>query len=209
MNIESLCKHILHPTAINNCLTYQVYEEIYQLACFIDTLKPHNILEIGSKGGTFFLFSKLSTGKKIAVDLNPSFAANIHLAMLDEDYYFINKNSQSIETFEEIKSICPKFDFIFIDGDHTYEGVSNDFNLYRNLLSERGYIGFHDIDPDHVFLNIYSDDEPKTGKVRKFWNDLNFGSKTEIVCKKSNGFSCLPQDYSIRQHFGGIGLWKP
>ena len=37
-----------------------------------------------------------------------------------------------------------KFDFIFIDGDHSYESVMNNFGTAIGLLNEKGTINFHD-----------------------------------------------------------------
>jgi predicted O-methyltransferase YrrM len=37
-----------------------------------------------------------------------------------------------------------KIDFAFIDGDHSYENVSMDFNLVKNLVPKGGMIVFHD-----------------------------------------------------------------
>ena len=56
---------------------------------------------------------------------------------------------------------------------------------------------------------MYSEDEPKTGKVRRFWEELDYGSKVEIICQKSNGKGYVPYNHSIKEHFGGIGIWKP
>ncbi len=39
------------------------------------------------------------------------------------------------------------FDFIFIDGDHTYEAVKQDLEDWLPLIKENGYIGFHDSAP--------------------------------------------------------------
>jgi predicted O-methyltransferase YrrM len=207
--IRDLCNYILHPSLIDKNTTIQVYEEIFQLACFLNTLKPNNILEIGARGGTFLLFNKLSTGFKVGVDLDSSFNESIYMSMFGENFHFINGDSQDEKTFEKIKQICHQFDFIFIDGDHSYEGVKRDFDLYKKLLSPRGFIAFHDIDPNHVFINSYSANESKTGKVRRFWQELNYGSKTEIICTKSNGKGYLSYDKNIKQNFGGIGIWKP
>ena len=41
-------------------------------------------------------------------------------------------------------SLNEMFDFIFIDGDHSFEGVKKDFELYSQNLSEKGTIAFHD-----------------------------------------------------------------
>ncbi len=43
-----------------------------------------------------------------------------------------------------------KFKLIFIDADHTYNAVLEDFKLWRPLLEEGGLIAFHDIDMDSV-----------------------------------------------------------
>ena len=37
-------------------------------------------------------------------------------------------------------------DFLFIDGDHSYEGVKKDFELYSTIMSENGLITIHDTD---------------------------------------------------------------
>ena len=36
------------------------------------------------------------------------------------------------------------FDVILIDADHSYEGASQDFNLYQNKIKNNGLIVFHD-----------------------------------------------------------------
>jgi len=67
-------------------------------------------------------------------------------------------------------------------------------------LSPRGYIGFHDIDSNHVFK------QAANIQVDEFWKELNYGSKTEIICQRSNA------EYKMgveREHYGGIGLWQP
>ena len=39
-----------------------------------------------------------------------------------------------------------KIDYLHIDGDHSYEGVKNDFELYSTIISENGIISIHDTD---------------------------------------------------------------
>ena len=185
-----------------------------QFAKYLSLLRQQNInsyIEIGCRwGGTFVLTNEYlkmfnSINKSVAIDIIDSPVVNYCIS--NNETQFIKINSQS----EEFKTYINNnyFDLIFIDGDHSYEGVKRDFDLYKKLLSPRGYIAFHDIDPNHVFLNSYLDGEPKTGKVRNFWQELNYGSKIEIICTKSNGKSYLSYDKSIKQNFGGIGIWKP
>jgi hypothetical protein len=54
-----------------------------------------------------------------------------------------------------------KIDLLFIDGDHSYEGVKLDFDLYSTLLSENGIIILHDTDKDYEETLIISEDSKK------------------------------------------------
>jgi hypothetical protein len=54
-----------------------------------------------------------------------------------------------------------KIDLLFIDGDHTYEGVKTDFQLYSQILSENGIIIIHDTDPSYEETLIVSEDAKK------------------------------------------------
>jgi predicted O-methyltransferase YrrM len=78
-----------------------------------------------------------------------------------------------------------KVDFLFVDGDHTYEGVKRDFEMYSPLVRKGGIIAFHDI-----CLH-----PPETRcEVSKFWNEIKHGYKyVEIV-----------EDWS--QKWAGIGV---
>jgi hypothetical protein len=60
-----------------------------------------------------------------------------------------------------------KFDFAFIDGDHTFEGVKNDFSL----VSKCGRVLFHDYDTPKGSVN----------PVRKFIDTLD---KNKIEARK-------------------------
>lgn len=192
-----------------HCKTYlyldtqfmQVYEEILTFSYWLAGFKPHNILEIGFKGSTFHIFSHLSTGKKVAIDIiDDGRVKTSHYMMYGEDFKLFIENSQTEETRDRVKDFCHQYDLIFIDGDHSYEGVKKDFELYKELLSPRGYIVFHDIDPEHVYKDGYG------GEVYRFWQDLNEGTKTNLVTTKSSG---KIKDNNKTEHFGGIGLWQP
>jgi predicted O-methyltransferase YrrM len=58
----------------------------------------------------------------------------------------VRKNSHQQETYDEVTAIIDgEVDFLFIDGDHTYEGVKQDFEMYSELVAEDGIIALHDI----------------------------------------------------------------
>jgi predicted O-methyltransferase YrrM len=197
---KDLVDYCLNADLMDKCIFMQVYEEILNLSYWLKGFKPNNILEIGTMGSTFWIMSKLSTGKKVSIDIEPRDSV-IHHFMYGEDWKFFQGNSQTDEMFDKVKNFCPQFDFIFIDGDHTYDGVRKDFEIYKKLLSPRGVICFHDIDPNHIFAESYA------GQVYKFWEDLDEGTKTNLVCTKSSGSVKLNGVHS--QGFGGIGIWRP
>ena len=54
-----------------------------------------------------------------------------------------------------------KIDLLFIDGDHSYEGVKQDFDLYSTILSPKGVIILHDTDDQYEETLIVSEDSKK------------------------------------------------
>jgi len=54
-----------------------------------------------------------------------------------------------------------KIDFLFIDGDHSYEGVKKDFELYSKIISDNGTIVLHDTDKNYEKSLIVSEDSKK------------------------------------------------
>ena len=199
--VEDLVNYHLKDFIIDNELFQQVYEEILTLAYWVNGFQPHNILEVGHRGSTFHILSQLSTGKKVAVDWTDNgLSIRSHYMMYGQDFKLFIGDSQTEETRDKVKEFCPQYDLIFIDGDHSYEGVKRDFELYKTLLSSRGHIIFHDIDPDHIFR------DGAGGQVYKFWQDLEEGSKTNIIATKSSGkITC----FGATERFGGIGIWRP
>jgi hypothetical protein len=54
-----------------------------------------------------------------------------------------------------------KIDVLFIDGDHSYEGVKTDFELYSKIMSDNGIIIIHDTDENYEETLIVSEDSKK------------------------------------------------
>lgn len=177
----------------------QVYEEFLNLAYWVRGFAPHNILEIGTTGATFFLLSRFATGKKVAVD-NRDARSRIHNFMFGHEWRFFLGDSQTPQMRDDVRAYCDSFDLIFIDADHSYEGVKRDFENYRPLLSDRGVVMLHDVDPDHRFLNVAG------GQVHAFWAQLEEGTKTTLCCNRSSGRIKV---FGLGSHFGGIGIWTP
>jgi predicted O-methyltransferase YrrM len=57
-------------------------------------------------------------------------------------------------------------DFLFVDGDHSLEGVTRDYELYAPLVRPGGVVAFHDIVPGPAEW---------VGGVPEFWSALRSG----------------------------------
>ena len=47
-------------------------------------------------------------------------------------------------SFDAIADVPDSVDFIFIDGDHSYQGITRDWELYAGKLIQGGLIALHD-----------------------------------------------------------------
>lgn len=79
----------------------------------------------------------------------------------------------STEVYDTVRSEAPKLDMLFIDGDHSYEGVKADWDTYCDLLSSNSLIVMHDWGwAEGVKKVIEEDIKPKTiscGHLPNLW----------------------------------------
>lgn len=142
---------------------FQIRNEIRTLLKILETCKPQTLLEIGTaNGGTLFLFSKIAANNALVMSIDlpsgqfggefyPEWKIDLYKSFANHDQKIttIRADSHDVNTLEMVETLLEKrnLDFLFIDGDHTYQGVKTDFELYSSLLKEDGVIGFHDINP--------------------------------------------------------------
>ena len=151
--------------------------EILGLVEYISERNPRFVCEIGTfEGGTNFLLSQgIPTVKQmIGVDLFVQHTTQLrYYCKNDRKVNFLNGSSYAAETVQKVEAILngEKLDFLFIDGDHRYEGVKSDFLAYKHLVKEGGIIAFHDIAPDHK-TRYGKDTGMWAGDVPVFWERL-------------------------------------
>jgi cephalosporin hydroxylase len=102
-------------------------------------------------------------------------------------HVYIEGDSQKIEIFNLLKSYIDKIDVLFIDGDHSYKGVMNDFSLYNEILNSGGYILFDDYN-----------DSKHSPEVNRAVNDIVSSdivkSNFEIIGTIKNIYNAYPHD---------------
>ena len=177
----------------------QIKEEFTELLKIYVEKQPKIILEIGTaRGGTLFSFCKLAPEDAIFISIDlpnrkfgdgyPDWKIPLYQAFKKENQqlHLLREDSHNIETLNKVKNILNgrNIDFLFIDGDHSYEGVKKDFEMYSPLVNKGGVIAFHYVTPNGV--------EDLVGGVPIFWKEFK---KEKIVdcqeiIKDNNQNSC-------------------
>jgi predicted O-methyltransferase YrrM len=132
----------------------QIPDEI--APCIFDLLKlqhqkvikgVNSFLEIGAAaGGNAFLFNYFFTlDRLVLIDNNKHPKHNLRPHVLrDVPHDEFIGDSHSKEAVEFVENLGVGYDILFIDGDHTYEGVKKDIKLYAKFVNYQGFIIFHD-----------------------------------------------------------------
>jgi len=136
---------------INDQTFHHHYHILYDIANSYSKDYPLTYVEIGCyAGGSACLVLQRPNTKVISIDLGHPISPDVvynnveKLNNLKNPYYYLQGNSQTYETVDLLKNVTQKIDILFIDGDHSYQGVINDFLLYENLVAPKGYIIFDD-----------------------------------------------------------------
>ena len=174
----------------------QIRSELMVWANEVALLKPRAAMEIGTfLGGTLFLLCRLASpeAKIISVDqyrgriggarklIYRSFLINRQrLGVIEAD-------SHIVETLSRVSHQLAgsELDFLFIDGDHSYEGVKQDFEMYSPLVRPGGVIAFHDIVPHPPEAQCH---------VHEFWSEVKQRYRHKEIVDRPN------------QQWAGIGV---
>ena len=82
-----------------------------------------------------------------------------------------------------------KIDYLHIDGDHSYEGVKLDFELYSEIMSENGIITIHDTDQKYHDTFLVTENSKKDFATfdgpAKFIKDLEKNDEWNLVNLKN------------------------
>lgn len=174
----------------------QVPDEIVAAMEIIERHAPRRILEIGTaRGGTLFLFSRAAAPDAFLVSLDlahgkygggySAWKTHIFRRLLRDGQRaeFVRGDSHEAASLDEV---CQHFkgeklDLLFIDGDHTYAGVKQDYELYSPLVREGGLIILHDIAKHPPQLQC---------EVDRFWNEVKgcFQSQ-EVIADRQQGWA--------------------
>lgn len=180
-----------------NELKSQNIEEFTELLKDYINLKAICFMEIGSLYGwslQHFIYYSEEGSTGIVVDLPVrNFVGSGDRRVIKQEYnyknvwpewakakkcklYLIPDSSQKKSTCKKVAEILnnQQLDFLFIDGDHRYEAIKVDFELYSPFVKAGGIIGFHDI----------GENEEGGGKI--FWEEIKRKYNFKEILKEQN-----------------------
>jgi predicted O-methyltransferase YrrM len=176
--------------------TIQVPSELRRFAEIVAAMKPRSLMEIGTnKGGTLCILSRLASPDAVIVSLDlpggdfgggykPYHAAIFkHFTRAKQKLHLLRGDSHSLQMELAARGVLgeTKLDLLFIDGDHTYEGVKKDFESYSPLVRPGGIVAFHDI-VEHVKI--------PTCQVSRLWNEVKgLHRHEEIIESRAQGWA--------------------
>lgn len=137
--------------SINNQTMHHHYHILYDIANTFPQSQTITYVEIGCyAGGSACLMLQRPNTNVISIDLGypiPEETVYNNVAKLNKfnnSYNYLKGDSQTHEMVNRLKELTHEIDILFIDGDHTYQAVINDFTLYEGLVKKGGYIIFDD-----------------------------------------------------------------
>lgn len=173
--------------------TSQNPKEFEELLWIYRQRRPKNVLEIGShEGGTLYYWLRYGQPEtRVASIDNQRINSEYYAEWCNEDVECIYYTglSQSDEAIKWAAENIAPIDWLFIDGGHSYEEVSEDYIAYSPMMNRRGVIAFHDI------LSY----PPYNSQVSEFWDELKGRKKhtQEII---------YPPDHGLWEKGPGIGV---
>lgn len=137
----------------------------------VDQIKPKVIVEIGIHQGYSMEVWKKAWPEAEVIGIDNDlhsldFEATTNCQIIDAD-------SHLPDTLADLKNRLNgrQIDFLFIDGDHIYDGVKQDFENYSALLRKGGIVALHD-------ANLKDNEAVE---VHKLWAELAEVTKSVLI----------------------------
>lgn len=173
----------------------------YYHYAFIKNKKPKRVLCIGSMYGFIpYMMAKacrenkkghvdfVDAGYDMDTDGNNYYGqgfwkktdTNKHFSYLKVNKYVSTHVMTSAEFAKKSKE---KYDYVYLDGDHSYKGATENLKLFWPRLNKEGFMCFHDIHFDRILRGLLFEHG-------RMWKDL----------------SKMPFKFEVSNHYSGLGI---
>jgi predicted O-methyltransferase YrrM len=203
---EPLSPERLAAIAIAERQAMQKPTELSRLLALVADLEPRRVIEIGTyRGGTLWCFAQLATSDAVLVSVDvpggdygggygETEARRFrNFCRHEQRIVTVTLDSHDPATVQQVRAELggEPADLLFIDGDHSYDGVKVDFELYSPLVRRGGLVAFHDIIPHARAARC---------EVDRLWSELRDAHRSVELIAEDEGLE--------RGRWAGIGvLW--
>lgn len=199
MTADEIAREAMHIGAA------QKHGEFAPFVAYIQDLRPKVVVEIGTMaGGTLRAWCACADDNALIVSIDlpggewgggytdadvPRLEGYAERGQRME---LIRGDSHTVEVQRSLRAVLHRkpVDFLFIDGDHSYEGVRQDFWDYAPLVKPGGVIAFHDV-IEHT--------QVPACRVSDLWAEIKASGKHETR------EWCVEGEYRAWGPWGGIG----
>lgn len=169
----------------------QMDEEIIELMEVVRSLEPKVVMEIGTHwGGTLHFWTRVAPDDATIISMDlpggkfgggySSWKKPLYQSFerASQDLHLLRCDSHEASSLDSVNAILAgrKIDFLLIDGDHSYEGVKRDWEMYSPLVRSGGLVAFHDVAKSY--------DETQ---VERFWRELSPTVRSREFCYHPDG----------------------
>jgi predicted O-methyltransferase YrrM len=184
---------------------------LYRAAC---AARPRCVVEIGTAlGGTLYLWAQAAADDALVVSIDlpggpfgggyPACREPLYRAFArpGQELRLVRGDARAATTAAHVAALLAgrPIDFLFVDADHTYDGVLSNVRQYGPRVRAGGAIAFHDIRPNPRDPRI---------EVHRLWDHLRrVGDVTEWVFPDAAGRA--PGIGLLRVPAGGVEALLP
>mgnify|MGYP005856555555 FL=1 len=132
-------------TPLNRGLLRQDIDEAFALFRTVNSLHEPIGVEIGRAFGASTILLALAVGHRgriVSIDIAPQH--DIHLRTVLERFGLDGRVDLIVDDANNV-ILDQQLDFVFIDGDHSYQGAKRDHNRWAKRVKPGGYIIHHDM----------------------------------------------------------------
>lgn len=163
-------------------------EELIGLCEFIEANRVRSYLEVGCWTGRLVSALHRLFGFDRVAACDDGYARRFGFEIVLPDGAAFFEGDSNSEHYRRWREGLGHVDLVLIDANHHYAGVSRDLEINRACAQR--FLAFHDITGHHS----------QTAGVKRLWEELNEGYKTEIVRPHVE----LGLDHSTM----GVGIWS-
>ena len=177
--------------------------EMRELVAELARGKVRRVLEIGTFRGDSLRVWRAAFDPELLIGIQDTNETTSETA-LELEVALVRGRSQDPQVHAEVVAILAgsPLDFLYVDGDHRYDAVRQDWELYAPLVRPGGLVALHDA--------VITDNE--TVEVYRLWQELGHGRRTKLLWDGHNtgtGVAFQPGGPSSMKHGELIARHNP